>query len=133
MLGSPTTGSVASAGSRSAPHTTALQLVRVTPCDLGAVSRAPEIASTITLMYSQRLDRFWISRCALTVLKLRANWELQSLNLPWGRVRRTVRAPQNCVGSVLQGCSTASRNAPSHGSVLATLASQASPPILILA
>ena len=78
VLGSPTTGSVASAGSRSAPNTTALQLVRVTPCDLGAVSRAPEIASTITLMYSQRLDRFWISRCALTVLKLRANWELQS-------------------------------------------------------
>ena len=60
VLGSPTTGSVASAGSRSAPNTTALQLVRVTPCDLGAVSRAPEIAWTIALMYSQRLDCFWI-------------------------------------------------------------------------
>ena len=58
VLGGPTAVSVASSRSRSAPNTTALQLVRVAPCDLGAVSRAPEIASTITLMYSQRLDRF---------------------------------------------------------------------------
>ena len=66
MLGSPTTVSVASAGSRSAPNTTALQLVRVAPCDLGAVSRAPEIASTIALMYSQRLDRFLDNQKAVT-------------------------------------------------------------------
>ena len=78
MLGGPTVVSVASAGSRSAPNTTALQLVRVTPCDLGAVSRAPEIASTIALMYSQRLDRFLDNQVALTVQK-KPN-ALQSLN-----------------------------------------------------
>ena len=84
-------------------------------------------------MYSQRLDRFWISRCALTVLKLRANWELQSLNLPWGRVRRTVPAPQNALDPCSRGVFNGFQQASSHGSVLATLASQASPPILILA
>ena len=131
MLGGPTVVSVASARSRSAPNTTALQLVRVTPCDLGAVSRAPEIASTITLMYFQRLDRFWISRCALTVLKLRANWELQSLNLPMGPRKADGASAAKCLGSVLQRGINGFQQASSHGSVLATLASQASPPRLI--
>ena len=71
VLGGPTAVSVASAGSRSAPNTTALQLVRVAPCDLGAVSRAPEIASTIALMYSQRLDRFLDNQKALNSSKKR--------------------------------------------------------------
>ena len=66
VLGGPTVVSVASAGSRSAPNTTALQLVRVAPCDPGLSRELRKIASTIALMYSQRLDCFLDNHKALT-------------------------------------------------------------------
>ena len=94
MLGGPTAVSVASARSRSAPNTTALQLVRVTPCDLGAVSRAPEIASKITLMYFQRLDRFLDCHQALALLNKPILAQPQSLNVPWGPAAVPTRAAE---------------------------------------
>ena len=115
VLGSPTTVSVASAGSRSAPNTTALQLVRVAPCGLGAGSETPEIASTIALMYSQRLDCFLDNQKALTVPNTACQLGRQSLSCHLGAARRERR---KCLASVLRGCSTASNSLLLHGSGL---------------